>query len=209
MNAEKYENKTIKKEIADDIIYINLDYIFDENFDNNFNNINKYRNLIIDLRCYPRENVFFSLTNFILSEKKDFFIASYSDITKPGTIRLHKGYKIGKKEGKHYNGNVFVLVNEHTQSMAEFLVMALQTSTNVTVIGSQTAGSDGNITKFHFPGKIRAVFSGIGVYYPDTTQTQRKGIKLDFEVNQTISGIQSNKDEILDFAINLIKNKHN
>ncbi len=203
-DVKKHKQKVIRKAYSDDIIYINLDYIFDDNFEKNFSNINQYKNLILDLRCYPREKVFFSLTNYLLSQKQDFFLTSYSDVSKPGVIRLHQGYKIGNNKASAYKGNVFVLVNEHTQSMAEFLVMALQTASNVTVIGSQTAGSDGNVTKFSFPGKIRSIFTGIGVYYPDTTQTQRKGVKLTYEVNQTIRGIQNQKDEILDFTINLI-----
>ena len=44
--------------------------------------------------------------------------------------------------------------------------IAFQLAPNVIVIGSQTAGADGNITYIDFPGEFRASLSGLGVYYP-------------------------------------------
>ena len=48
------------------------------------------------------------------------------------------------------------------------------------------------------------MISGIGVYYPDGTKTQRVGIVPDIEVKPTISGIRNGKDELLEKAIELI-----
>ena len=49
--------------------------------------------------------------------------------------------------------------------------MALRTAPDNKVIGSQTAGADGNITRFFLPGGITALFTGLGVYYPDGRPT--------------------------------------
>lgn len=205
--SRQFEDESITHLITDKIAYVNLQYLFDDNFDITFEEVRSIRNLIIDIRCYPETSTVFNLTNYIIPYRKDFFICTYADIAKPGTIRQHQGYKMGNQTGSDiYKGKVILLVNEYTQSMAEFLVMALQSSSNVVTIGSQTAGSDGNVTKFDFPGKIQATFSGIGIYYPDLTQTQRIGIKIDYKVNQTVAGIQNNRDELLDFAVDLISN---
>jgi hypothetical protein len=50
------------------------------------------------------------------------------------------------------------------------------------------------------------MFSGIGVYYPDGTETQRIGVKIQKEVKPTIKGIEAGKDEVLEYAKNLILN---
>jgi C-terminal processing protease CtpA/Prc len=48
------------------------------------------------------------------------------------------------------------------------------------------------------------MISGIGVYYPDGTETQRVGIVPDIEIRPTIGGIRNGKDELLEKAIELI-----
>ena len=48
------------------------------------------------------------------------------------------------------------------------------------------------------------MISGIGVYYPDGTETQRVGIVPDIEVKSTIEGIKKGKDELLEKAIEII-----
>jgi carboxyl-terminal processing protease len=50
-----------------------------------------------------------------------------------------------------YHGKVIILVNELTQSHAEFTVMALQAAPHSIVIGSQTAGADGNVSWVFLP----------------------------------------------------------
>ena len=83
--------------------------------------------------------------------------------------------------------------------MAEYTTMFFQTGDNVTTIGSQTAGADGNVSKIQFLG-FKSYISGLGVFYPDGTETQRKGVKVDIEVRPTIKGIQEGRDEVLEAA---------
>jgi C-terminal processing protease CtpA/Prc len=49
------------------------------------------------------------------------------------------------------------------------------------------------------------MISGIGVYYPDGTETQRIGIVPEIEIKPTIEGMKNNKDELLEKAIELIE----
>lgn len=72
-------------------------------------------------------------------------------------------------------------------------------------IGSQTAGADGNVANIKIPGGYSTFISGVGIYYPDGTETQRVGIKIDLEVKPTIEGIKKGKDEVLEQAIDHMK----
>jgi len=109
------------------------------------------------------------------------------------------GYK-----GKVYQGKLIVLINELSQSQAEYTAMAFRAGDNTTIIGSTTAGADGNISTILLPGGLRTMISGIGVYYPNGEETQKVGIVPDVEVKPTIAGIRNNKDELLEKAIELI-----
>src|SRR5262249_4173719 len=67
----------------------------------------------------------------------------------------------------YYRGRVIILGDERTQSHAEFTMMALRTAPGATVVGSTTAGADGNVSLIALPGGLRTYFSGLGVFYAD------------------------------------------
>lgn len=100
---------------------------------------------------------------------------------------------------------VVVIVNTDSQSQAEYTTIAFQSAPNVKVIGSTTAGADGNVSPFKLPGGIPTMISGIGIFYPDRTPTQRVGVKIDKVLRPAIKGIAAGKDELLDKAIEIIK----
>jgi hypothetical protein len=60
----------------------------------------------------------------------------------------------------HYNGKVVILVDETTQSSAEF------------------------------PGGLSSYISGLGVFYPDKRPTQRVGVIPDIWLTPTIAGLR-------------------
>ena len=105
-----------------------------------------------------------------------------------------------------YKGKIIILVNEITQSQAEYTCMILQAAyKKVTIIGSQTAGADGDITGIKIPGGIQTAFSGHGVHYPDGRATQGIGIVPDIKISPTIKGIKEGKDEVLERALEYVK----
>jgi C-terminal processing protease CtpA/Prc len=106
--------------------------------------------------------------------------------------------------GNHYKGKVVVIVDAQTQSQAEYTTMAFQSSANVTVIGSTTAGADGNVSPIILPGGISTMISGLDVLYPDGTETQRKGVKIDIPLKPSIAGIKAGRDELLEKAKDII-----
>ncbi|MGF1587400.1 MAG: S41 family peptidase, partial [Bacteroidales bacterium] len=106
----------------------------------------------------------------------------------------------------YFQGKLVVIVNEETISMAEYTAMLFRAGDNTVIIGSQTQGADGNVSLIPLPGGIKAGISGIGIYYPDGSGTQRIGIVPDIEVKPTILRIREGRDELLEKAIEIIKN---
>ena len=104
----------------------------------------------------------------------------------------------------HYDGKVIVLVDETSLSQAEYTAVSLQSAPHTVVIGSTTAGADGNLSSFPLPGGLRSAISGLGVFYPDGAPTQRVGVRVDIEVNPTLQGIRAGRDEVMEAAIHQI-----
>jgi len=165
------------------------------------------KGLIVDLRCYPSDFIVFSLSNYLLDEKKDFVKFTAGDIKTPGLFTFRGGeMQVGGKNKDSFKGKVIILVNEETQSQAEYSAMALRVAPNAKVLGSTTAGADGNVSGITLPGNIFTYISGIGVITPDGSETQRIGIIPDVKLEPTINGVRSGKDELLEKAIELINN---
>ena len=99
---------------------------------------------------------------------------------------------------------MIVLVNEISQSQAEYTAMAFRASRNATILGSMAAGAYGNVSHILLPGGLQTMISDLGVYYPDGTETQRVGIVPDVLVKPTIAGVQKGRDELLKQAIEII-----
>ena len=89
-------------------------------------------------------------------------------------------------------------------SQAEYTAMAFRSAPNAIVVGSATAGADGNVSPFALSGGLRTMISGIGVFDPDKTPTQRIGILPNVEVHPTIAGIRAGRDEVLEEALRQI-----
>lgn len=188
--------------------YIHLGNITDNDVDTMMSKLKECNSIIIDLRTYPRSSAWFTLVEkYLYPSKKDFAIMVQPDYSNPGTVKEVTGQdaiwkSVGTDSNPHYyKGNIIVLINEQTQSQAEFAVMALQASPNTITIGTTTAGTNGDISPIPFVGGVSANMSGIGVYYPDGRETQRIGIKPTIEVKRTIKGVKEGKDEQLDAAI--------
>ncbi len=190
----------------EEVAYLNLGTLRTDSLSNIFNKIKNTKGLIIDVRNYPREFFPFSLGNYLLPEQTVFVMFSHPSIEEPGLFTLTEVLPVGRDNPDFYKGKVVILVNEQTQSAAEYTVMALSQVPNSVVIGSQTAGADGNVSHIFLPGGISTMISGIGVYYPNGDETQRLGLKIDMVVRPTINGIINNIDEPLTEAINIIKN---
>ena len=162
------------------------------------------KGIIIDMRCYPSEFMPFTFVPFIKTGDADFVKFSQGRVSEPGVFLLSPPLKVNPTDA--YKGKVVVLVNEQTQSQAEYTTMAFQSSPNVTVIGSTTAGADGNVSQIVLPGNISTLISGIDVLYPDGTETQRKGVKINMVIKPTIAGVKAGHDELLEKAKQLILN---
>ena len=200
-----YEDKdSCFKFVAKDIAYINNGTVKRAYLPELWEQYKDTKGLIIDCRNYPSEFVIYQLGRYLVDEKSPFVKFTKGSLKQPGMFTFNKTNNVWRGKGENYQGKVVILVNETTQSSAEFHAMAYQQAPNAIVMGSTTAGADGNVSDIVLPGGISTMISGIGVYYPDGRETQRIGIVPDIEVKPTIKGLKSGRDEVLEKAIEYI-----
>jgi len=172
------------------------------------------RGIIFDVRNYPNGTLY-TVSNYLNPSLRPFVKFTEPDFANPGNVLWTAVLQAGPGSPNAWNptapasytytGRVAVLINQETQSQAEYTVMALRTAPDVTIIGSQTAGADGNVSLIRLPGGISTYFSGLGVFYPDGRPTQRIGIVPDIVVQPTLRGLREGRDEVLEAALQFLR----
>lgn len=195
---------TCFKLITKDVSYFNFGKIKTKYLPDLMKIAMQTKGIIIDLRCYPSEFMVFEMAKYLLPFETPFAKFSSGNIDYPGYFEYNEIVKNGRSNKEYYKGKVIIIINEITQSQAEYTTMALRTAPNAIVIGSTTAGADGNISAISLPGDIRTVISGLGVFYPEGKPTQRIGIIPNIELKPTIKGIKEGRDELIEKAIEVI-----
>lgn len=155
---------------------------------------------VIDIRNYPKQFVVFSLGAHLVAAVSPFSEFTKGDLANPGAFTMTPPVSL-LPFAPHYGGRLVILVDESTQSQAEYTAMAFRSAPGAIVVGSTTAGADGNVSRIPLPGGLQAMISGIGVFYPDGRPTQQIGIVPDVVVHPTIAGIRAGRDEVLEAGV--------
>lgn len=205
-NESINDRNPVSRWLPDSIGYVNMGRLAPQQVDSVMRSFITAKAIIFDLRNYP-QGTLGQVAPYLNTTNVPFVQFILPDLSYPSMMRTGPANRIGPRNKLYFKGRVLVLQNEATQSQAEFTVMALQTVSNVTVIGSQTAGADGGYVTIPLPGGYQATMTGQGIYYPDGRETQRIGIVPDVVVRPTIRGIQAGQDEVLERAIDVVRQR--
>ncbi|WP_288447347.1 S41 family peptidase [uncultured Chryseobacterium sp.] len=171
----------------------------------------KQKGIILDMRSYPDWGGFYYLMYNTFGKDKSLFykyfmldkqhIGMYKQITD-----ITEYYPPMTQPGKHTaSSKIVILVDGETLSAAEYYTMFLQhLFPNAVTIGSQSAGADGDDKEITLPGGYKFPFSGNAIFYPDDTQTQRKGVKIDKVIYPTIDDVSKGENVQLSEAVKWI-----
>ena len=105
-----------------------------------------------------------------------------------------------------YTGPLVVLIGPATVSAGEdILLYLLGSDRELTVMGRQTAGTNGNLTGMDLPGGIYLTFTGMELLWPDGSPFHGSGIIPDIEVLPTAEDLAAGRDTELLAAIALLQ----
>jgi C-terminal processing protease CtpA/Prc len=200
------EESPIKwKMLSGNIGYANMEEMYEKDLSPMMKEFKETKAIIFDFRNYP-EFIIDKTLKYFLTAPKESAKTIQCDLSYPGRFTWSVPAIVGKNNSKAYKGRVILLVNEETQSRSEYFVMAMQTIDGSITIGRQTSGADGDVMDYTFFDDKMTWITGRGIFYPDGTETQRVGIKIDIAVPLTIEDISNRRDGILEKAIEIATN---
>jgi len=192
--------------LSKDVAYLKLSSVKSDDAKHYVESATGTKGLIIDIRNYPSNFMVFALGSLLVQKETQFARFTIGDLSSPGAF--HWGESVSLTPAQpHYSGKIVILVDEVSLSSAEYTTMAFRAAPGAVVVGSTTAGADGNVSPIPLPGGLQGAISGIGVFYPDKKPTQRIGIIPDVVVRPTIAGIRAGRDEVLEEGIRQIVGK--
>ncbi len=198
-------NETGYETIGNLIVHVYAAQIWRGNIDTIKSLIKNHKAVIFDVRNYPNNDEFYKLFDIFLPESKVINQSLVMSVNHPGYFKWQPSPKIGSTNPFPYKGKVIILADERTQSQGEYSVMALQTIPGAVTIGSRTAGGDGVQTLIPMGNKMALAYSGYGIFYPDKTPTQRRGVRIDMEATKTAESVIKGKDVALERALEYLK----
>ncbi len=159
------------------------------------------KGVIFDLRKYPTYIVYDIMQS--LANQTTFGAMARNEFQYPGYHSMLNPLVCGKN--REYFGKVVILVNEYTQSRGEFTAQALRTIPGAKVVGSQTAGADGEVLNVVLPMNIKVQFTINAIFDTQGKSMQGAGILPDVEVRPTVEGISAGRDEVLEKGVEVLR----
>jgi C-terminal processing protease CtpA/Prc len=225
VNYINHKNSTIENRRLDnkDIAYFKTDATmhFMENVDDDkldakmdsiLENASRKKAIVFDMRGYPDWGgfVFYYVYKYFSPVENYFYKYYEPNLKNLGTFNLrdpkYNYPEIENKTTHSYSGKVFILVNPDTRSASEWYSMSLQKIFPQSVtIGQQTSGADGDVVKINLPGDYLLEFTGNGIFYPDNSQTQQKGIRINELIKYTDQDILDNRDLEFERVLNSLQ----
>jgi C-terminal processing protease CtpA/Prc len=166
----------------------------------------QYRNrqgIIFDVRSYPK-GTFQRICNYLNPAPKGFARYTKPDLSFPGLFTWSGEQQVGQTNPDYYRGKVAILCDRFTQSAAESTCMALRTAPQAKIIGTQSAGANGDVSYIMFPGGYQTRFSGRGVYTMEGQLILGPGVPIDIDATPSAADYLSGTDRALQAAIDWI-----
>ena len=102
-------------------------------------------------------------------------------------------------------GKIVFLTDERAISYAESVMGYVADRKLGTIVGSTTAGTNGNVASFPVPTGFVIAFTGMRVTGHDgRTPYHLVGVRPDIPMTPTLAGLRAGRDEVLERAIRLI-----
>ena len=212
-NITEFHHHTLK-EISDGIYYLNLHSIDEKTFDNNINELAEAKGIIFDWRpngilskgkpLNALQVIRHLIDATIYSEKWNVPEVIYPDRK---NLMFQESQWPLKPAQPHFKGK-FVFINDPSVVSLSETVMGMVDYYKIGVtVGDKTAGTNGNINFIPLPGGYNIMWTGMKVLKNDGSQLELVGFPPDVPVHKTIKAVIEGRDEYLEKAIEIIKDK--
>lgn len=193
--------------MPDGISYVDLRGLGNEQWAEQLPELVDARGVIFDLRGYPGQ-AGYSMLSHLLSSEDDF-----NDWMQVLTARSPNGDLV---TGSAHEWNlqpvaplikapIVFLTDQRAMSYAESVLGLVQFHQLATIVGSNTAGANGNVLPLILPGGFTSIYTGMRVIGPDGNPFHGEGIEPDVRVTPTLASIKAGRDAVLERALELLQ----
>ena len=165
------------------------------------------RGIVFDLRGYPIHND--DLLDHLMSSAEDATWMHVPRFIEPGGRAVSFadiGWNRTPSE-PHIAAPAVFLISEAAISYAESILAYVKTHGLGTLVGTATAGANGDIVRHDTLGGFYIVFSGMRVTRHDGTPFHNEGVQPDVTVLPTRAGIEAGRDEVLERGLEVLRPK--
>jgi C-terminal processing protease CtpA/Prc len=117
-----------------------------------------------------------------------------------GVTYQTSGWNVGPRD-PHLKGKVVFITDGRAISYAETCLGIVEAYHLGAIVGSPTAGTNGNVNRIYLPGHYTISFTGMQVIKQDGSRHHGVGIQPTVPASRTIAGIAAGRDELLEKAI--------
>ncbi len=160
--------------------------------------------VIFDLRGYPRVRP--STIGHLIDEPVTCAQWHVPRIQRPDRERVDFDFSnwTVQPQSPRLEGRVAFLTDERAISYAETHLGIIEHYDLAEIVGSPTAGTNGNVNPFTLPGGYRVSWTGMKVLKHDGSRHHGVGIQPTVRVRPTLAGVRAGRDEVLERALEVL-----
>lgn len=195
--------------LSDGVYYIDLGRANMTEIDAVMDQLATAPGVVFDLRSYPNSN------RDVLSHLINQEINTAKGMSIPHVIRPDHGptavmsWETSSSplpvRQPHIEGRVAFLTGPTAFSFAESMMATVEHYHLGAIVGSSTAGTNGNKAQIAAPTGCRIDFTGMRVTKPDGTRLHLVGVQPTIPASRTIAGVAAGRDEVLEQALSYIR----
>jgi hypothetical protein len=161
--------------------------------------------VVFDMRGYPTENDV--LLDHLLSAPEDSLWMHVPRFVEPDG-RVVGWHDLGwhrRPREPHIAAPAVFLISAEAISYAESMLSYVEAHGLGTLVGTTTAGANGDIVRFDTLAGFFAIWSGMRVTRHDGSPFHRGGVQPQVEVHRTIDGLRAGRDEVLEAGLHVVR----
>jgi hypothetical protein len=158
--------------------------------------------VIFDVRGYPSDAGMRVLPYLLKAPDRDRWMHIPCIVEPFGRVATwqSRGWNLAPAS-PHLAGQVAFLTDARAISYAESVMGYVEALGLGTIVGSATAGTNGNVNAFSVPSGMTITFTGMRVTRHDGSPFHLLGVQPDVPVEPTAAGIRGGRDEVLERAL--------
>lgn len=163
--------------------------------------------VVFDMRGYPTENDV--ILDHLLDAPEDALWMHVPRVVEPDG-RVAGWHDLGwhrSPREPHIAAPTAFLISAEAISYAESMLSYVEAHELGTLVGTTTAGANGDIVRFDTLAGFFVIYSGMRVTRHDGSPFHRGGVQPQLEVHRTIEGLRAGRDEVLEAGLGVVRSQ--